>query len=112
MDHDRVWEAEEKRLCIICGLELTEDFVYSNFDGEPHDSFDRREDVYYDSDRGGFVSVIRGAPSATFVHPRCALQAAAFCPHLKQQEYPALDQQGKPLTLDDLRKLSNVHKEP
>lgn len=92
IDPKRARKAEEQRLCIMCGLPLGTNYVYSNLDGRTHDF---REFL--------------GAPTATFVHPRCALQAAAFCPHLQRQAFPAVDRNGKGLTHDELRKLSNVH---
>jgi len=118
IDENRAQEAAEQKLCIVCGLDLGADYVYANFDGEPHDHPDRR--IEFDPDTAsmdeltalifGLLQVEAvGAPSPTFVHPRCALQAAAFCPHLKAQEYPAIAADGTMLTAEDLRKLSNVH---
>lgn len=92
IDPIRARKAEEQRLCIMCGLPLGKTYVYSNLDGRSHDF---RE--------------FFGAPTPTFVHPRCALKAAAFCPHLQRQPFPAVDRNGKGITHDELRKLSNAH---
>lgn len=116
---ERSQEAEEKLLCIMCGLELNLDYVYSNFDGDIHDkqeSYWKRPDgTRADSKEEMFMTFgllpgkMGGAPTATFVHPRCALQAAAFCPHLKKQEFPAIAKDGTMLTHADLRRLANKH---
>lgn len=109
IDPERSDEAEDLGLCIICGLEIGANYVYANFDGDIHDRADRHMELGIDPDTRKLITQAVGAPTATFVHPRCALQAAAFCPHLKKQEYPALDRRGNPLTKDELRKLANVH---
>lgn len=113
IDNNRVRQATQHKLCIMCGLELADNYVYSNFDGEIHD----KNDVF-DPETASFEELfqfvegkikLKGAPTPTFVHPRCALQAAAFCPHLKALDHPALDKQGNPMTREDLRKLSDIH---
>lgn len=116
IDAERAEDAENGKLCIVCGIPLSSDFVYANFDGEKHDRKDRRLDTEHKTANellemiGGTAPIILvGAPTATFVHPRCALLAAAFCPHLKSQEFPAIAQDGTMLTAEKLRRMSNVH---
>lgn len=107
IDENRVVIATAEKLCIVCGTDLGPDFVYANFDDEIHDEPDRRMEYSYT--RYGRIGLSVGSPTPTFVHPRCCLLAASFCPHLQGLEHPALDQAGMPLTRDALRKLANVH---
>lgn len=100
IDSTRATRAENEGLCIMCGTDLGEDYVYANFNGEPNDrkARDRYEKIFLDM-----------PPIATFVHPRCLLQAAAFCPFLTKLDEPGLTKDGTPLTRDDLRKMTDVH---
>lgn len=101
INSERAARAEKERLCIMCGTDLGDQYVYANFKGKPHDrrAQDAFEKIYLDV-----------PPIATFVHPRCLLLASSFCPFLTAMTHPGLDQAGNPLSRDDLRKMTNVHK--
>lgn len=99
IDPKRTEQADAERLCIVCGTSLGEDYVFANFHNE-----------IYDHKPDPFERIVLNAPpSPTFVHPRCLLLAAAFCPFLKKQDSPGLTKTGEPLTRDDLRKLIDIH---
>ncbi len=99
----RAKEAEAERLCIVCGLELSDDFIYMLVDSE------------ISSDHVGTEwDVVLGTytPSPTFVHPKCGQIASLFCPHLKREKYPAQTQNGRKLTHDQLKDLARKSDKP
>lgn len=99
IDSNRATQAGEERLCIVCGTALGADYVFANFYGST-----------YDHKPNDFERLLQDAPpSPTFVHPRCLLKAAAFCPFLKDQDTPGLTKTGEPLTRDELRQMLRTH---
>ncbi len=98
----RAVEAEKDKLCIVCGLELSDDFIYMR-------AFKNI------SDRAPYLFEIMmntALPSPTYVHPKCGQIAALFCPHLKQNKYPAQTQSGQKLTHDQLKELAHNSDKP
>lgn len=88
----RAREADDKRLCVVCGLNLGTNWVYALFQGAPYDSVG--DGIYC-------------PPSPTYGHPNCILIAVLYCPHLKNQEYPAMTQDRlTKLSVDDLKVLA------
>lgn len=75
--------------CIVCGLKLTDDFIYMLVSG------------MLASNEAGIHT-----PAPTFVHRKCGRIAAIFCPHLKRQEHPAVTQDGQMLTHAQLAELA------
>ena len=96
IDSGRANKAENEKLCIVCGTHRGNDWVYGLLGGKPHD--------YVDHDP--VSRIFGGSPSPTYGHPECILKAALYCPHLQNQEYPAMlqDRQTK-LTVEDLKAL-------
>lgn len=91
INSDRAAQSENGKLCIVCGLERGDDWVYALLNGEPSDLI-----------QDGFF----GPPSPTFGHPECILKAVLYCPHLKKQEYPAMKQDRvTKLTTEELKKI-------
>lgn len=88
--------ASDHDLCIVCGETLTEDWVLCLAFGN------------------GIAQISPlaewgvGSPTPTWTHPKCALIAALYCPHLQNQEHPAETQDGTLLTVEDLKKLSHA----
>lgn len=93
IDNERSRELEDRYLCLMCGEPLGQNWVYGLLAGQPHDR--------------GYDFFERGpgdAPSPTWMHIKCAILGVLYCPHLKNQEYPCMDQDQKTfLTLDNLR---------
>lgn len=92
----RGMQASEQKLCIICGESLTEDWVLCLVEGK---GFTRRSPL---------AEFGVGSPTPTWTHPKCAVIAALYCPHLNRVPHPAAAQDGTLLTLDDLKKLSHA----
>lgn len=91
VDGDRASVAERDHLCIVCGLDRGDNWVYAALNGETV------------SDHAGF-SLFGELPSPTYGHPGCILKAVLFCPHFKNLEYPAMKQDRRtPLTVDNLK---------
>jgi hypothetical protein len=101
IDSNRAMDAEVDRLCLVCGLELPDDYVFLL-------AFDQKADMVGISIGG----LSLGLPSPTWAHPKCANVAALFCPHLKSEEHPAETQNGQKLTHDDLRELARKSDKP
>lgn len=78
----RSHEIAENNLCVVCGEHRGNDWVWALLFGEPKNI---------------------AKPSPTYGHPRCILLACMFCPHLKNQRYPAMLQDGRKITVDELR---------
>lgn len=80
IDASRALDAQYNKLCVVCGLYRGDDWVYALLNGEPYDSTSDAMTILF----GG------GSPSPTYGHPECILKAVLYCPHLKNQEYPAM----------------------
>ncbi len=93
---DRAILAEVQDLCIICGEALTPDWVFCLVSGRGF------------SHRSPLIALGVGAPSSTRTHPKCALIGALYCPHLRDQEFPAESQDGVKLTVEELKRLSRA----
>jgi len=93
IDTDRMNEAIDDKLCILCGLELSDDWVYCLINGKPG------RDIHMGS---LFSLIFRPSPS-TKCHPKCAIIACTFCPHLKSQTHPIMTQDGKKWTVKEFR---------
>lgn len=101
VDYNRADQATHNHLCIVCGTDRGDDWVYGLLHGKPFDA-----PTYYPT----FIFE-SGSPSPTFGHPECILKAVLYCPHLKEQEYPAMTQDKRTkLTLDDLKNLTKNSK--
>lgn len=102
METIRTFEAEDDKLCIICGLELPADFIFLLVGS-----------VQWSTFAGNVLQQMVGAlPSPTWVHPKCGQIAALYCPHLKAQEYPAITQDEQRLTHEQLRELARTAPKP
>lgn len=95
---ERAIEAEQDRKCIVCGLELSSDFVYMLAQGEA-------------SNRVGFP-LFGELPTPTWVHPKCGVIAATYCPHLKSEFFPAMTQNGLKLTHQRLKEIARNSDKP
>src|SRR4051812_26296275 len=93
--------ATNLQLCIICGEQRGNDWVYVLFNGKAYNRGRSILDAMLDVAGTGL------GPAPTFGHPKCILLAAAFCPHLKAQEHPAQTRDGKRLTYEELRRLAH-----
>lgn len=89
-------QASDQNLCIVCGETLTEDWVLCLAFGNGITHISRLAELGI------------GSPTPTWTHPKCAVIAALYCPHLKGQHYPAEAQDGTKLTVEDLKKLSHA----
>lgn len=100
---ERALDADLEKLCIVCGESLTPDFVYLLTHSEN-----------WANHRASEIEqmIFGGLPTPTWVHPKCGRLAALYCPHLKNQKYPAMTQSEQKLTHDELAELvKNGHKE-
>lgn len=104
VDQNRTDAATDYKLCIVCGNALTPDFIYMlafvSRDGGPRESLK--------ADYAGEY----GLPAPTYVHPKCGLIAAKFCPHIKNEFYPAMTQNGQKLTHAELSELARKSDKP
>lgn len=101
VDDTRSASAETCRLCIICGLERGDDWIYALLKGNPYDSSSDLMTRLFEG----------GSPSPTYGHPECILKAVLYCPHLKKQEFPAMKQDKiTKLTADDLKQIVHDRK--
>lgn len=102
MEPIRTFEAEEDKLCIICGLLLPADYIFLMVASEKWSTY-----------AGNVFDQMFGAlPSPTWVHPKCGQIASLYCPHLKEQEYPAITQDEQRLTHEQLRELARTSPKP
>lgn len=98
VDFERANQATHDKLCIICGEDRGDNWVYGLLSGRPSD------------EAAPYASIFGGAPAPTYGHPSCILKAALYCPHLKRQEHPAMTQDKTKLTLEDLKKMAKEEK--
>lgn len=107
-DGNRAWAASDAKICVVCGNELSADWVYMVANLEvtlgTH-SFGKEPLV---ADKKGE----NGLPSPTRVHPKCGVIAAKFCPHLKKNRLPAKTQSGLFLTHQELMNLARNSPKP
>lgn len=94
----RAFESEAYQSCIVCGLDLSPDFVYMVAEGKISDMVGS---IFLDE-----------LPTPTWVHPKCGVIAATFCPHLKSALHPAATQTGHLLTHEELKDLANKSVKP
>lgn len=93
VDHKRAIEADDDKLCMVCGNPLSPDFVYMLLHNTTWAAHTPRNEM---------DMLFSGAPSVTYAHPKCGRIASKFCPHLKRAEYPAMTQDGDRLTHQEL----------
>jgi len=80
IDVPRATEAENDKLCIVCGKSRGDRWLYM----VAADSIsDRRWSAF-----GELIG--SEIPAPTVAHPNCGLQAALYCPHLSAQSHPAV----------------------
>lgn len=100
VDRERSYEVEVDRLCLVCGLDLPDDYVFMLV-GSTQYSTTASIGLFGD-----------GLPSPTWAHPKCGLIASKFCPHLKWAQYPACTQDEQPLTHEELSELARKSDKP
>lgn len=97
VDPSRANVAEYAKLCLMCGTHRGDDWVYGLLNGEPYDYIEHNDALR-------MFNV--GSPAPTYGHPECILKAVLYCPHLKNQDYPAMMQdRHTKLSVDDLKKI-------
>lgn len=85
INKQRAEMSELNKLCIVCGEFRGVDWVYALLHGSPRDI---------------------AWPCPTYGHPECILKAVLYCPHLKNQEYPAmLQDRYTAITADQLKEI-------
>lgn len=88
-DSKRAKEIEKNKLCLVCGFKRGRDWIYGLVAGESKD---------------------KGPASPTFGHKHCIHLASLYCPHLKNQEFPAALQDGTKITHAQLKELADAER--